>query len=98
MAQAVVRAFSEADAHIHEVLDKESKENKAPVMIWELHREHVRNVSDKYGNMYGIRFHPELLNYALMILAKTSQSVYTELREVFKLPALSYVSSYIRSK
>jgi hypothetical protein len=98
MAQAVVRAFNEADAHIHEVLDKESKKNKAPVMLWELHLEHMRKVSDKDGNMYGIRFHPELLNYALMIIAKTSQSVYKELREEFKLPDLSYVSSYIRSK
>jgi hypothetical protein len=32
MARAVVRAFDEADAHIHEVLDKQSEENKAPLM------------------------------------------------------------------
>ena len=36
MAQVVVRAFDEGDAHIHEVLDKESKENKVPFMLWEV--------------------------------------------------------------
>ena len=60
-------------------------------MLWELHLEHLKKVDDKDGKMYGIRFHPALLNYALMILAKTSQSVYNEIRDVFKLTSLSYL-------
>ncbi|CAJ1947615.1 unnamed protein product [Cylindrotheca closterium] len=85
LEEGVLKAFKVANKNIDVYLGK-SKEikddqvGKAQVKnLWEVHMEHLQKLKERGGKMRGVRFHPELLNYAILILAKTSQSVYTEL-------------------
>lgn len=78
--------------------EKQHKDDENMVFMWEIAMEHMNKVASKGGNMRGIRYHPLLLNFALMLLAKSSCSLYEEVREVFKLPALSYMQRLKKKK
>ena len=84
---------TEKDRDDREIAGADQDESHNMTMLWEVHLEHLKKVDKKEGKMKGIRFHPALLNYALMILAKTSQGVYMELQPIFKLPSLGYLKS-----
>ena len=53
--------------------------------------EHLMKVKERNGKMYGIRCHPVILQFAITVLAKTSQKVYQLLQPTMKLLVLSYV-------
>ena len=84
---AIPRVFKAAQAQFN----KDHKDDENMVFMWELMMEHLKKVDGRKGKMVGIRFHPQILNFALMLLAKTSHSVYQDVQEVLKLPSLSYI-------
>ena len=97
VAEAVLKAFQEADKHMdqHFDADKDSDEK----LLWEVALENMQTVAASGGKKTcGLRFNPMLLNFAIGTLAKSSQSVYRELAEVFHLPSLSYVSCLLVSR
>ena len=61
--------------------------------LWRIHKEHLDSVAEKGGTTKGrsVRVHPTLLNWCIAFLARTSASVYEEVRRVMKLPSVSYV-------
>ena len=61
--------------------------------LWRIHKEHLDCVAEKGGTTKGrsVRVHPTLLNWCIAFLARTSASVYKEVRRVMKLPSISYV-------
>ena len=61
--------------------------------LWRIHKEHLDCVAEKGGTTKGrsVRVHPTLLNWCIAFLARTSASVYEEVRRVMKLPSISYV-------
>ena len=75
--------------------DKEKEQQRS---MWDIHYEHLKQIKAKGGSKMGIKFHPTLLNYALMLVAKTSTSVYKELEHVFKLPSLTYLKQIQKEK
>ena len=75
--------------------DKEKEQQRS---MWDIHYEHLKQIKAKGGSKRGIKFHPTLLNYALMLVAKTSTSVYKELEHVFKLPSLTYLKQIQKEK
>jgi hypothetical protein len=101
VAEAVVKAFTEADKHMGQHLDKDKEdpeEDSDERLLWEVALENMQKVAASGGKKTkGIRFDPMFLNFAIATLAKTSHSVYRELSEVFHLPSLSYVSFVYRA-
>lgn len=67
--------------------------------LLQIYYEHVHKQQPYYSNggkkNQGFRCHPMLFQFAVMVLAKTSHSVYKELAKVMCLPSLSYVSRTI---
>ena len=90
MAQ-VRRAVNAADATVQSALLEGGAVEE--LELWRIHKEHLDRVSEKGGTTKGrsVRVHPTLLNWCIAFLARTSASVYEEVRRVMKLPSISYV-------
>ena len=61
--------------------------------MWWIHKDNLDTVFQNGGTGRGknVPVHPTLLNWAIAFLARTSSSVYEEVRQVMKLPHISYV-------
>jgi hypothetical protein len=73
--------------------DKEQDEDTRD--LFSVYFEHVHKNQDYFRTgkkTSGLRFDPLLFNFALLILARTSQSTYSEIGKVMLLPSLSMVS------
>lgn len=81
MLEAIPKAFEDAK----EVLSTEGPEM---VEMWQLMLDNLKNLEKRKGNRRGVRFHPDILKFALPLLAKTSHSTCNQIREVFGLPSL----------
>ena len=90
-SRAIYKCFKEANNNISEQLSEmeDEVERIETKQLWEIAFERMQEVVKKKGNTRNLKFHPALLNFALMILAKSSKSVYDEIQPVFKLPTYS---------
>jgi len=86
-ADTVLRVIQQADEVIGEHYDDDSNEME----LWKLHFVHLGNVAKKGKKTRGIRYHPKLLDAAIMIHAMTSNSTYEKLQEIFMLPDRSHI-------
>ena len=86
-ADGVILAMEEANKVIGNHYDEGTDERE----LWEIHFQHVANVTRRDGKTKGIRYEQPILDLAIAILASTSHSVYDRLQKVFKLPDRSYV-------
>lgn len=74
-----------------EEFEKKHGDDEDQVIMWKLVKEHLQVVDERDGKLQGIRYHPEILNFALMLLVSSSHRVYNLVRHVFKLPSLEWV-------
>ena len=90
MAQ-VRGAINAADAAVQSALSAGGAVEE--LELWRIHKEHLDCVAEKGGTTKGrsVRVHPTHLNWCIAFLARTSASVYEEVRRVMKLPTISYV-------
>ena len=68
-----------------------SEEKSEERALWEISLEHLTKVKTRNGKMHGIRCHPVILQFAITILAKTSQKTYRLIQPMLKLPHISHI-------
>ena len=97
----VIGAFKGAnqnfDSYLSSRSDIDGEESGRLKDLWEVAFEHLMKMKEKQSRLgkakmkYGIKFHPALLKFAILILAKTSQSAYIALQPALQLPDISYL-------
>jgi len=101
IAKLIDTALSTACANVDADLYR-TDENEDACDLLKIYYEHVHKNQKCYTNGVkkngGFRCHPLLFQFAVMVLAKTSHSVYEELANVMCLPSLSCVSFHCRCR
>ncbi len=85
----VKKAMDIMDNEVANALEEGGAEEE--LELWHIHKQHIDEVWNNRKTKKNARVHPTLLNWAIAFLARTSASVYNEVRKVMKLPHISYV-------
>ena len=87
----VRRAVNRANPYVEKELSKEG--NEYGLALWQVHLEHINAQAVNGGKRRGkrVKCHPDLLNWAIAFLARTSISVYKEVARVMLLPDIRHV-------
>ena len=98
----VIKTFNEADSKFDTYMlnygtDLSGEQKTRTKAMWEVALENLLKANDRKERLgekkmnYGVVFDPAILEFAVLMLAKTSRSAYELIRPVLKLPSLEWI-------
>ena len=98
----VIKTFREADSKFDTYMldhgkDLSGEQKTRTKAMWEVALENLLKANDRKKRLgekkmnYGVEFDPAILEFAILMLAKTSQSAYELIQPVLKLPSLQWI-------